>query len=266
MTTLLLAKLLVSIVVVLGLSLIAERLSPRVAGVLSGYPLGTAILLYFIAVEQGRGFAAQSAVFAVAGFAATLAFLYAYHRAVRIGGQMANWAGALLGSIAGLAAFLAVSLAVVAASPGLMAAIALTLAALAAAMIGFRAIENQPLTTRVRLTLTVLGVRAGLAAAIVIGVSGAAATIGPKWAGLFSGFPITLYPLILILHLTYGAAPVHTVVKNFPFGMGALLAYTITVALLYEPLGLIVGTLAAFAVATVYLLLYSGLERHWRRR
>ncbi|MGS0468573.1 hypothetical protein ACU8V3_16690 [Cobetia marina] len=46
-----LLKLLISVAVVIGLSLIAERLSTRMAGLLSGYPLGTAITLGFIGVE-----------------------------------------------------------------------------------------------------------------------------------------------------------------------------------------------------------------------
>ena len=75
---LILAKIAVSIATVLGLSVLAERAGPRVAGVLSGYPLGTAILLYFIAIEQGITFASESAVYALPGLIATLTFLYVY--------------------------------------------------------------------------------------------------------------------------------------------------------------------------------------------
>ena len=42
-----LAKLGLSISMVLGLGTIAVRASPRVAGLLSGYPLGTALALFF---------------------------------------------------------------------------------------------------------------------------------------------------------------------------------------------------------------------------
>ena len=82
--TLLFAKLAVSISVVLGLSILAERTGPRAAGVLSGYPLGTAILLYFIGLEQGVVFATESAVYALPGLIATLAFLYAYYLTSRL--------------------------------------------------------------------------------------------------------------------------------------------------------------------------------------
>ncbi|BBM05156.1 hypothetical protein HAALTHF_03370n [Vreelandella aquamarina] len=41
-----LAKLGLSVSMVLGLSAIAVRASPRIAGLLSGYPLGTALALF----------------------------------------------------------------------------------------------------------------------------------------------------------------------------------------------------------------------------
>ena len=61
-----LAKLAISIGIVLGLSLVAERVSTRIAGLLAGYPLGTAIALFFIGLEIAPVFAAESAVFSLA--------------------------------------------------------------------------------------------------------------------------------------------------------------------------------------------------------
>lgn len=68
-----LAKLGLSVSMVLGLSAIAVRASPRIAGLLSGYPLGTALALFFIGLEISPTFATQSAVHTLAGFTATMA-------------------------------------------------------------------------------------------------------------------------------------------------------------------------------------------------
>ncbi|MCB2170381.1 MAG: hypothetical protein KQI78_22170 [Deltaproteobacteria bacterium] len=68
-------KVLVSILVVVLLSLIAEYAGPRVAGVVSGYPLGAAISLLFIGIEISPAFAARSAVFTAAGLTGTVAFV-----------------------------------------------------------------------------------------------------------------------------------------------------------------------------------------------
>ena len=261
--TLLFAKLAVSISVVLGLSILAERAGPRAAGVLSGYPLGTAILLYFIGLEQGIAFASESAVYALPGLIATLAFLYAYYMASRLLISRSLIVQLPISSFAAFGAFMFVSwICQQIAFTRLSGAVTL-LIAMIAALILFRGIENVRILNRVRLTRRVVLFRAILASLIVLGISGIAAWIGPKWAGLFSGFPVTLYPMMLILHVSYGTGPLHTVIRNFPRGMGALWIYILAVTVTYPLWGINIGTLLSFAVATTYLIAYSTLV--WMR-
>jgi hypothetical protein len=137
--------------------------------------------------------------------------------------------------------------------------------AMIAAIFLFRAIENVSILQRVKITHKIVAVRAATAAFIVVAISGAAAIIGPRWSGLFAGFPVTLYPMILILHWSYGVAPVHTVIRNFPRGMGALLIYIVSVSLTYPRFGIGAGTLLAFGAATIYLVFYSSVV-WWRSR
>jgi hypothetical protein len=254
---LILAKIAVSIGTVLGLSMLAERVGPRVAGVLSGYPLGTAILLYFIAIEQGISFASESAVYALPGLIATLTFLYAYFIVSRSCTHLAVFPQIMLSSVGAFVTYLSVSWLFQLAEMSLIQAAITLLLAIGVALSLFRKIENVLILNRVRLTKRVVLLRAALAALIVLVISGLAAWIGPRWSGLLSGFPVTLYPTMLILHFTYGAAPVHTLIRNFPRGMGALWVYIIAVALGYPVLGLGLGTVLAFVAATVYLLFYS---------
>ena len=44
--SLLLAKIVVSVCLVLGLSWVAEKVNPRIAGILSGMPLGAVLVLF----------------------------------------------------------------------------------------------------------------------------------------------------------------------------------------------------------------------------
>jgi|TARA_R110001583_G_scaffold178786_3_gene334980 hypothetical protein len=259
------AKLAVSILVVLGLSMLAERAGPRVAGVLSGYPLGTAILLFFIAVEQGVHFAGESAVYALPGLIATLAFLYAYYLVSRLLLRWSVLVQVLASSMASFAAFVFVSWLGQMVSFTLLTATVSLFIAMIAAIFLFRAIENVSILQRVKITHKIVAVRAATAAFIVVAISGAAAIIGPRWSGLFAGFPVTLYPMILILHWSYGVAPVHTVIRNFPRGMGALLIYIVSVSLTYPRFGIGAGTLLAFGAATIYLVFYSSVV-WWRSR
>ncbi len=68
--------LVVTVAVVLLLSLVTEHVSPRVAGILAGYPLGAAIALFFIGLESSPEFASNSAVYTMMGLVATQSFVY----------------------------------------------------------------------------------------------------------------------------------------------------------------------------------------------
>lgn len=253
------AKLLISIGVVLGLSLIAERASPRVAGLLSGYPLGTAITLFFIGLEISPFFAAEGAVHTLAGFTATLALGGGYLLCGRHNGVR----GVLQGSVGGIAAWLLVS-ALLAQIEFTRATGALTtLAAIAGFLWLYRRVPDARATPRGGFAWSALALRALFAAAIIFLITALAHVLPAAWAGVLAAFPVTMYPFLVILHLTHGAAPVATVIKHYPAGLGSLLCYALWVSLAYPSLGLALGTAGGFAVATLWLAGWTRLQA-WR--
>lgn len=262
MSLLWISKLVVTIVTVLTLSAVAERVSPRVAGVLSGYPLGAAIALFFMGVEIGPGFAGESAVYTQVGLVALQLFVYVYFRVSAALPQR----GILISSLAALGAYFGASVVLHLIPFSAAGALLMPLASVFVFVFLFRRIENVPIARSVRFTWAVLALRAGLAALMIIAVTGAARAVGPAWAGLFAAFPIALFPLMLIVHMTYGKSQVHTIIKNFPLGIGALMAYTVSVAALYPSVGVGWGTLLSFGAATLYLLLYGAVLQRVRRR
>ncbi len=251
--TLFIIKILVSIGAVVGLSLVAEHVSPRIAGILSGYPLGSAIALFFIGVEQSPEFAAEAAVYTLAGFTSSLVLAWAYY----VGAVRFQKGHLLAGAVAGVLGFLAASALLKQFSLGLLGGTLVTVAAILFFVKVFKQIENLPIKQRVRFTHGVLMFRAGMAALTIWLITASAEWLGPVWAGLFSAFPITFFPFMLIIHLTYGKSLVFTVIKNYPLGLGALICYALTVSQTYATLGLMWGTLIAFGVATLYLLALS---------
>lgn len=257
-----LAKITVSILAVVGLSLVAEHVSPRVAGILAGYPLGTAIALFFIGIENGDQFAADSAVFTLSGFTASLVLVFAYRLA---SGWVRSWQVVICGLV-GVAGFAIASLALSQQSFGLLGGFVLTALAIAGFRWLFRAIPDHQVTERIRLSFGVVMFRAIMAAAIVLGVTGAAKWVGPNWAGVLSAFPITLFPFLLIIHLSYGMDQVETIIKHYPMGLGALVVYAITVSQAYPAFGTGMGTAIGFIAATVYLLGYAWLQDRLSRR
>lgn len=254
-------KILVSIAAVVGLSLVAEHVSPRVAGILSGYPLGSAIALFFIGLEQGAGFAAEAASHTLAGFSASLALAGGYWLGSRAVSRLHLPAAAL----AGIGAFLVASMLLNQLSLTLLGGGLVTLATILACTYLFRGIPNALVGTRVRFSHGVLLFRALMAAATVLLITGLAAWIGPAWAGLLSAFPITLFPFMLIIHYSYGKAQVYTVIRNYPVGLWALAIYAVTVHQAYPRLGVGWGTLLGFAMASVYLIGLSFFYS-WRQR
>lgn len=216
------AKILVSILMVVLLSWIAEWAGPRAAGIASGYPLGAAISLFFIGLEVGPAFAARSAVFTAAGLAATVAFVGGYLAGLNLAEGRRRCPGvilALLPALAayGLAAWLLSRIAVTWLSASLIAVGSMVLAARL-----FRGIPDAVMAQTIRLRPRVALVRGAFAALVILGITGVARLVGPSWAGLFSAFPITMLPLLVIIQLTYRPAHVRTVIKNVPRGLGAL--------------------------------------------
>ncbi len=256
---LLLAKIITSATMVVGLTLVAEHVSPRVAGVLSGYPLGVAIALFFIGIENGADFAASSAIYTVAGFTASLVLVYVYYQIAR---RCQRWQVLIAATVSVIAFVLAAGL-LRSFHLTLATAILITIITIVVAIMQFSMIANVKVGKRIGFSFWVLAIRAATATAIVLFITGLAAQVGTRWAGVMSAFPITLFPFMLILHLTYGADQVFTVIKNFPLGMGSLLTYTTTIALAYPSLGVGVGTALGFATATGYLIALALLAQRF---
>lgn len=251
MSTLLIYKICITMLAVLGLSFVAEKISTRLAGLLSGYPIGTAIILHFYGLEYGARFAADAALFNLCGLLASQCFAYVYYRATQ------RTASLVAPSCLALAAYLLPALILSQTEPSRLTA--LLVATLATALFclllrGSR--EKQKHAARSWSVRLVTG-RLLFTATLVLMVTECADLVGPGWAGLFSAFPVALYPLVFLLHKEHGPETARAILGNFPYGLWSVIAYAMTVSLLYPVYGVIWGTLIGFAVATVVLAAMS---------
>ena len=266
------SKILVSIMAVLGLSLVAEHVSPKVAGILSGYPLGTAIALFYIGLEISPEFAASSAIYTLAGFSASLVLVCSYYYTsalllLRV--KVTNGLNCFLSTIAAVSSFLIAAYLISLFSFTL--SISFILSLLAVLVFGglLSKIRDAEVDDKLPITFKITLFRAVTAALIVLIVTGIAKVVNENWAGVLSAFPITLLPFLMIIHLSYGSAKAHTIIKHYPFGLGALMIYAASIAYLYPKIGLIAGTVVSFILATLYLLLLASVQhyiRAYRRR
>lgn len=257
----LVAKAAWSAIVVLGLSAIAERVSPRVAGILGGAPHGTVLVYFFVGQDLGADYVVDSAPHGIAAFSATIAFMLAYQQVSSRVRRFSIAASALAGTVmfflvATVLARLALTLPVAVIATATASAIALWL---------MRRIADVRVTQPVRFTLRLLAVRAGLAAILVVLAITIASSAGPRWAGIMVGYPMTMLPTLLIVHATYGAPSTHALISRFPLGVGSIIIYILSVSVTFPSLGVVGGTIVSLLAAMLYLAVVMSLGRKRRR-
>ncbi len=247
--TSLLVKAAWSAVIVLGLTLVAERVSMRIAGLLSGAPLTAVLVYFFVGRDLGIDYVVDSVPYSIAAFTGTLSFVLTYYWT---SSRLQRYS-ALGGLGAAVIVFLAVA-AVLAAIPfNLVGATALTVSAIALSAWLVRKIEFIKVERPVRFTLRQLLLRGGCAALLITIVISLAELVGSRWTGILVGFPATLLPTYLIIHLTYGKASTHAMVRGFPTGMGSIILYILLVPFTFPAWGPAGGTAACLAASTLYL-------------
>ncbi len=250
-----LSKILVTVATVMGLAWIAERVSTRVAGILAGFPLGTAIALAYIGIEQSPEFAAISARHTLLGFIAAQAMTTFYWFGLKSRYHV------VIAPLAGIAAF--------AIANGLLSLCSSDLASnfvlVVLATIGFgfwyRMIPAQNIQQAINLSTLAVLVRGTISALCVVAVTLLAYLGSSTIAGLFAAFPITFFPLLFIIHVNYGPQPVYTLIKYYPLGLGSLIIYSLLVAMTYDVWGITTGTLLGLVGAVAYLATYHQLRK-----
>jgi len=256
---LLLAKIIVTLVMILLLTAIAEYVNPKLAGILSGYPIGSAIVLYFYGLEYGVEFAALGALYNLAGQVPSLTFALTYLFVLRRKPDTSvprAIATALLGYLvcAGLIGLLQLS-------PTAVISVSVTGLLVSSYLVHSRSESSRAPKLPFRWRVVVF--RTAIAATLVVTITALAGQLGFYWAGILSAFPMILMSLVLIVHLHLGAACARAVLSHFPMGLWSVFCYSLTLSVAYPRFGLHAGTLLGFGVATIVLLLLNsgGLVR-----
>lgn len=253
----LLAKLLVSAGMVITITLVAEHVSTRFAGVLMGFPLGAGLSLFFIGIEQGPQFAASSALWSAQGINAALGFCVGYFVGVKLsaGGKARE---ITISVVLGLVAFfISASVMRYFLPAGFFLRLLLLFFFYAVCTAFFRRIEIHSVARKVRFTPLLLACRALFSAGVIVIVTGVAGIVGEEWSGLFATFPTTVLPSVVVLHYHYGSGPVLAMFRGFPFGLLAIVVFSFAVYASFPLIGTLPGIVVSYGVAALYLLLYE---------
>ena len=125
----------------------------------------------------------------------------------------------------------------------------------------FKNINNSKIKNKIKLTPKILLVRAILASFSILIVTMLAHFLNPNLAGLLSAFPTTIFPLLLIVHNTYGKEHVHTIIKHIPQGQISVVIYVIGIFFLYPLIGIYLGTLISYLLVCLFLYLFFKIKR-----
>lgn len=257
---LLAAKIVLSAGIVVGVTAAAERLGPRLGGLIVATPQMAVLALIFFTIEQGAAFAATSAFWNIPGVCTTVPVYVAY-----LGGTILvpapRAASVAAGVASGIAAFLL--------SAALVGGIPLdrvTVVPFAAAVCGItswlvRGLPDTAALTRVRMSPSLVATRAAVSVVTVLAVTAVANAIGPKWAGLVTGFPMNSLPVMAILHFHYGIGVVKPFIRIFPAAAFGICLFNLVAWLVLERLGLAETIALGYVVDFAYLAALDTLRR-----
>jgi hypothetical protein len=223
----LLLKVAIAPVFIGALSLIAQRYGHRTAGWLVALPVNTGSILLILVLTEGTTFAATAALGALLGIVSLSAFSIGYSRSAL------RWRWPVCLGIA-IAAFVA-STAILSQVPELLLVdLAGALLAIGLVLLAVPKRESAlpPPAPRWEIPLRML-----TAALLVVGITTAAAGLGPQLSGLLSPVPVFTITLVIFTHSRQGPAPVFVFLVGLQYGLFSFAAFCAVVAALLVPFG-----------------------------
>jgi hypothetical protein len=221
-------KLTLAPALVTGVTLANRRWGTHVGGLLAGLPIVGGPILFLVALEQGKSFAARTAIATSAGLAATVAFCVVYAWAARRLRWPVTLAVAWAMTFAGL--WLLGHFTFQLAGATGFALLALT----AGLAIMPRAATDTP--NAARPPWWDLPLRAAMTLGLVVAVTSSARLLGPRWTGLLTPFPIATSVLAVFTHAQTGTAT--RLLRGLMAGFYGFIAFTTTVAVAVERWGI----------------------------
>jgi len=242
-----------------GVIWLMERASPFVGGIVLALPIVTAPAYLFLLLHDGPDFAAHAALGSLATVGSVLLFLATVIALLRrYPMRLALPAGLLVWLAAGLVirqlpATLPVSLAV------------LALAALVAWQAGRQVALTAP-AARGHSPFYEIALRGAAAGLLVAAVSGCAALLGPRLAGILASFPVALLVVCSFMPRRLETAGMRAALRATQIGLVSHVPFFVSITLLVPRLGSGPGFIAGITGSLVVALILGLLRRLVLRR
>jgi len=253
--SLLIIKLILSVLIIVGVAEISKRISPLIGGIISGLPLGTGLSIYFISYEQGIDFTTEGVPWGIAGLSASIIFCLVYllvARKIRLNNRLL-----VIGysSSVSLVSFLIIGYILYLFNLTLIRATAIFIIVFCLNLLVInKLIGTQDTPKKSSSTMMQIICRGIIVGAILILITGVASVAGSKWAGILSSFPSTLFPLLIVLHYEEGNKLFPYVIYGFSYSISTLLLFYISFIYIVPLFGLNIGFLLIYILCSVYLI------------
>lgn len=254
---LLLVKFVVIVLTVLSLSILSEKVSLKIAGFVSGLPIGTLITLFFFGFENGYAFASKSAITNIAGMIALQIFIFVYYKS----SKMLKNSKIVLPSIIAIISYLMAIAVINNLNLDATGSITLAMISIPIFIYLFNGIKDTKIENAIKFNMKILAFRALVSGFIILSIISLSSSVGSSFAGLLSAFPTTLFPLIIIIDYSYKTENTYTIIKNVPQGILGVLLYSVGVYYFYPVFGIYIGTVLAYVPVIIYALLYFFISK-----
>jgi hypothetical protein len=237
--SLFLFKLIVTPLLIGGVSLAGQRWGPTIGGLLVGLPLTSGPVAFFLALAHGNVFAASASIGILAGGTSVVVFCLAYS-------WLVFWLAEPVALVAGWAIFFG--------STWLLQDVTLPPISLFVAVAVLNLVmllllpRGEAATPKVTAPRWEIPARMVLATVFVLVLTGVAASLGPRLSGLLAPFPIFISTLGAFTHQYGGPTAVAHLIRGVAIGLFGFTLFFLVVSLLLVPAGLALAFIAASLV------------------
>ena len=245
-------KIFLAPVLIALVSLAGRKWGPGVAGWLLGIPFNSGPILLFLSLEEGREFAASTAIGSLLGIAAWAVFGLVYAYCCR---KLAWW----YSTIIGWAAYFLMAAVIVRLHLNIFAAFALVVTVLSLILLAFpRPTRPDSPAAHGRYDLLLRMVTAGI---MVVSLTETARLLGPMRSGILSAFPAYTTILAVFAHRLGAATAIHVL-----RGVGIGLYTAATFFLILSPSLLHLSIAVSFSLAIAGGLAVQTISLSYVRR
>ncbi len=227
-----------------AISLAGRRWGPTVSGWLTGLPLTSGPIVFFLAVEQGSRFASRSAQSCLLGMISLSFFCLAYSLVAR----NRNW---WFSVVAGWTAFFVLTVLLEKWPFSLL----VTFVATILVLIGIFKVLPESTGTSVLKTPPPweIPLRMGVATGMLLLITGLAGFLGPRLSGLLTPFPVVSSVLAVFIHYYEGGRSVNCLLRGLMAGLFTFTVFFLVIAATIQSWGVV----QSFVVASL-----AGLAAH----